>query len=125
MRAREFISEETHSKFRDDQLGPMTGMMRYDGLDNSNPYMMWRFLVAAAGQPKKDECDTPPSLSRGGPTGQKMVSMSYSKADAEILAATAKSLGEVGTLISSQESEEPTETNNKSPVTGFKGYKRK
>ena len=52
MRAREFVAEDAHSKFHDDQLGPMPGMKRYDGLDNSNPYAMWRFIVAVAGQPK-------------------------------------------------------------------------
>lgn len=124
MRAKEFVTEETHSKFRDDQLGPMPGMMRYDGLDNSNPYNMWRFIVAVAGQPKKDEFDATPPLDKHGPIGQKMSTMSYSKADAEILAATAKSLGEKGTVISSQESTEPVDTNKTSPVKGFKGYSR-
>lgn len=125
MRAFEFIVEDSHSKFHDDQLGPMPGMKRYDGLDNSNPYMMWRYLVAVAGQPKKDEFDATPALPKGGPTGQKMVSLSYTQADADILDATAKSLGEVGTEISSQESTEPKSTHKISPVKGFKGYKRR
>lgn len=124
MRAREFVTEESHSKFHDYQLGPMTGMMRYDGLDNSNPYMMWRYLVAVAGQPKKDEFDPTKPLEKGGPTGQKMVSLAYTKADAEILDATAKSLGEKGTEISSQESTEPLDTHKVSPVRAFKGYSR-
>ena len=121
MRAREFIVEDAHSKFRDDQLGPMTGMMRYDGLDNSNPYTMWRFIVAAAGQPTDKDGHT---LAKNGPIGQKMSTLAYSKVDAEILAATARAMGEKGTVISSQESTEPTDTHKTSPVKGFKGYPR-
>ena len=124
MRAREFISESSHSAFSKEQLGPMPGMMRYDGLDNSNPYAMWRFLVAAAGQPKTNEVDSTEPLSANGPIGQKMSSMAYSKADAEILAATAKAMGEKGTVISSQESTEPDTVYKTSPVKGFQGYPR-
>jgi hypothetical protein len=124
MRAREFVTEDSHSKFHDYQLGPMTGMKRYDGLDNSNPYAMWRFLVAVAGQPKKDEFDPVPALSKGGPIGQKMSTLAYTKADSEILDATSRAMGESGTEISSQESTEPTDTNKTSPLKGFKGYGR-
>jgi hypothetical protein len=124
MRAKEFVTEDSYSKFHDYQLGPMPGMQRYDGLDNSNPYNMWRFIVAVAGQPKKDEFDATPPLSKGGPIGQKMSTLAYSKADAAILDATARAMGEKGTEISSQESTEPTDTNKTSPVKGFKGYAR-
>lgn len=122
MRAQEFISEDSHSKFRNDQLGPMTGMMRYDGLDNSSPYKMWRFMVMAAGQPLDNENGY--AMSKDGPIGQKMSTLAYSKADADILAATAKALGEPGTVLSSQESTEPTDTHKTSPVKAFKGYAR-
>ena len=119
MKIKDIITEE-HSKFRPDQIGPMPGMRRYDNLDNSNPYHMWRFIVAAAGQP----ADQASSLAKEGPTGQKMVTLAYSKADAEILAATAKAMGEPSTEMSSQESTEPVTTNKVSPVKGFKGYPR-
>ena len=119
MRAKEFILE-AHSKFPEEQLGPMTGMKRYDKLDNSNPYQMWRFLVAVAGQP-----DATYPMSKESPTGQKMTSLAYSQADADILDATARSMGETGTEISDQASTEPTYTNKKSPVVAFKGYKRR
>jgi hypothetical protein len=124
MRAKEFVIEDAHSKFHDDQLGPMPGMKRYDGLDNSNPYAMWRFIVAVAGQPKKDEFDATDTLSKIGPIGQKMSTLAYSKADAEILDATARAMGEKGTTISSQESTEPVTTNKTSPIKGFAGYPR-
>lgn len=123
MRAQEFVTE-AQSKFHDDQLGPMPGMKRYDGLDNSNPYHMWRFMVAVAGQPKKDEFDATPPLPKDGPLGQKLTTLSYTQADAEILDAAARAQGEVGTEISTQESTEPTNTQKVSPIKGFKGYPR-
>jgi hypothetical protein len=122
MRANEFIAE-AHSTFPEEHSGPMTGMKRYDKLDNSNPYQMWRFLVAVAGQPLDKENGHP--MSKEGPTGQKMTTLAYSKADADILDATSRALGEPGTELSSQESTEPSFVNKKSPVSGFRGYKRK
>lgn len=113
----ETLNEE-HSTFSDDQLGPMTGMKRYDGLDNSNPYRMWRFMVAAAGHPGDSD------MSIEGPTGSKMVSLAYSQADQDILDATAARFGENGTVISDMASTEPSSTNTVSPVRGFKGYAR-
>ena len=77
MRANEFISEgkDAHEKFTDEQLGPMAGAERYDGLDNSNPYAMWRFIVAAAGQGGKD--NPHPPLAKLGPIGQKLSTLAY------------------------------------------------
>jgi hypothetical protein len=113
----ESLNEE-HSKFADEQLGPMTGMKRYDGLDNSNPYAMWRFIVAAAGHPGET------NMSTKGPTGSKMVSLAYTQADQDILDATARQMGETGTVISDMKSSEPESVNTVSPVRGFKGYTR-
>jgi hypothetical protein len=121
VRAKEFILE-VHEKFHDEQLGPLPGMKRYDGLDNSNPYAMWRFMVAAAGQGGDDSQEPFPAL---GPIGQKMSTLAYSKADQEILDKTAKVMGEVGTVISTSDSTEPTSIHKVSPVKGFVGYKRK
>jgi hypothetical protein len=122
MRAKDFISE-AHSKFPEEHSGPMTGIKRYDKLDNSNPYQMWRFLVAAAGQPLDDENGHP--MSKESPTGQKMATLAYSKADQAILDATSQAMGEPGTELSSMESTEPSFTNKTSPVKAFKGYKRR
>ena len=122
MRADEFITE-AHSKFPEEHSGPMTGMKRYDKLDNSNPYMMWRFLVAAAGQPLDKEHGH--TMSKESPTGQKMTSLAYSKADQAILDATSQAMGEPGTEMSSMDSTEPGYVNKSSPVKAFKGYKRK
>lgn len=122
----ETVSEsKNHSTFRDEQLGPMPGMRRYDGLDNSNPYNMWRFIVAAAtAGAHEDDGISVPKMDPAGPIGQKMSTLAYSKADQEILDATSKMMGEPGKSISSVESTEPEGTNKTSPVRGFKGYPR-
>lgn len=114
----ETLTEE-HSKFPEEHSGPMTGITRYDGLDNSNPYKMWRFMVAAAGHP-----DAEYPMSSDSPTGQKMTSLAYTKADQEILDATSRAMGEVGTPLSDMASTEPSFINTQSPVAGFKGYTR-
>jgi len=122
MRAKEFIAE-AHEKFSDEQLMPMAGAERYDGLDNSNPYAMWRFIVAAAGCGGKD--NPHPPLAKLGPIGQKLSTLAYSQGDADILNATAKAMGEKSTPISTIKSEEPSTVHKTSPVKGFAGYKRK
>ncbi len=88
-----------------------------NALDNSNPYMMWRFLVAAAGEPEF-------KMDKQGPTGQKFVTVAYSDADAEIINATAKTLGVKGTHIGTRSSTEGPGTGITSPVKAFKGYPR-
>jgi hypothetical protein len=111
---------ESHSKWPEEQSKPMKGMMRYDGLDNSNPYHMWRFLVAVAGHPDPNSHN----LSVESPVGNKMASIAYTDVDAEILKAGAASMGEVGTPISTLDSEEPSFTQTTSPIVAFKGYPR-
>jgi hypothetical protein len=114
----ETLTEE-HSKFPEEHIGPMTGISRYDGLDNSNPYKMWRFMVAAAGHP-----DAEYPMSHDGPTGQKMVSLAYTDADKKILDSTAAAMGQPGTPLSDMKSTEPDFVHKVSPVRGFKGYTR-
>ena len=84
---------------------------------------MWRFMVAAAGQPLDKENGH--VMSPESPTGQKMATLAYTKADQAILDATSAALGEPGTELSSMESTEPSFVNKRSPVAGFKGYPRK
>jgi len=117
MRAREFITEGFEEKLSQSAIEAIPGMERFNALDNSNPYMMWRFIVAAAGEP-----DFP--MDRSGPTGQKFVTVAYSKADKEIIDATAKTMGVTGTQISTAASEEQPGTGITSPIKGFKGYPR-
>lgn len=110
---------EEHSKFPEEHSKPMTGIKRYDGLDNSNPYNMWRFMVAAAGHPDPEH-----HMAHESPTGQKMTTLAYTKADQEILDSTSRAMGEYGTELSNMASTEPDFVNKTSPVAGFKGYPR-
>jgi len=116
MRAQEFITE-ANEKLTPDERTAIPDMEKFNALNNSNPYMMWRFLVAAAGEPEF-------KMDKQGPTGQKFVTVAYSDADAEIINATAKTLGVKGTHISTRNSTEGPGTGIASPVKAFKGYPR-
>ena len=123
MRANEFIVEGPSKKVTKEKLNPSTssalpGAERWDQLDNSSPYHAYRFGVALAGNP-----DFPMNLE--GPSGQKTVTIAYSQGDADILNATAKNLGFSSNQLTPSGSTEPEDTHKTSPVTGFKGYKRK
>jgi len=118
MRAQEFITETAASeKITPDERTTIPDMEKFNALDNSNPYMMWRFMVAAAGEPEF-------GMAKESPTNQKFVTVAYTKADAEIINATAKTLGLKGTRVSTRSSTEGPGTGIVSPVKGFKGYPR-
>jgi hypothetical protein len=119
MRAKEFVVEG--EKFHQDHLSAIPGMQMLPGLDNSNPYHMWRFIVASGALDGKGNGN---KLELDGPIGQKLNTVTYSKEDGDIVKATAKSLGLKVDEVSSQASDEPNDTNKTSPIKGFKGYKR-
>jgi hypothetical protein len=119
MRAREFVVEG--EKFHQDHLAAIPGMQMLPQLDNSNPYHMWRFIVAAGALDGKGNGY---KLPLDGPIGQKLNTVTYSKEDGDIIKATAKALGLKSNTVSDQASREPEGTNKTSPVKGFKGYKR-
>lgn len=117
MRAREFIVEMKNEKLTPDERTAIPDMEKFNSLDNSNPYMMWRFLVAAAGEPEF-------GMAKEGPTNQKFVTVAYTPADAEIIKATAKAMGVKGTRISTRSSTEGPGAGIVSPIKAFKGYTR-
>jgi hypothetical protein len=121
MRANEFIVESM-KEFSPEQLAAIPGMQKIPSLDNSNPYHMWRFIVAAGALDGKGNGY---KLDLEGPLGQKLNTMTYTKEDGEIINATAKALGLKVEQVSSQESSEPDFIHKQSPVQGFKGYKRR
>ena len=109
MRANEFIKE---GKLAKSSRAAAPKLRRHDSLDNSSPYSPWRFGVALAGMP-----DYP--MDREGPTGQKLVTMSYSKADEEIVAATEKAMGATGVDVTSSGSHETDTVGTVSPVANW------
>jgi hypothetical protein len=122
MRAREFIAENASSEtFSVAQRDVIPDMEKFNSLDNSNPYDMWRFVVAAAGEPYDNESFR---MKKYGPTGQKFITVAYTQADADIINATAKTLGVKGTQVTTKNSDEPPDTGITSPLKGFKGYPR-
>jgi len=117
MRAREFIIED--NRFRKDQLSAIPGMQKLPNLDNSNPYHMWRFIVATGALDGKGNGF---KLELDGPIGQKLNTVTYSKEDGDIIKATAKALGIKVSTVSDQASHESDDTHKISPVKGFGGY---
>jgi hypothetical protein len=88
------------------------GAQRWDALDNSSPYHSYRFGVALAGMP-----DYPMNLE--GPSGQKMVTVSYSEADEDIIKATGRHLGFQGVVMTPRTSKELSDTEAVSPVSNW------
>lgn len=111
MRAHEFIKESS-SKLRKSVRAEIPRMRKHNGLDNSGPYDPWRFSIALAGMP-----DYP--MPHDGPVGQKLVTVSYSKADQEIIDATEKLMGASGEDITTPGSQESDTVNKKSPVANW------
>jgi hypothetical protein len=122
MRAREFVVESASQEtFSVAQRDVIPDMEKFNALDNSNPYDMWRFIVAAAGEPYDGESFR---MKKYGPTGQKFVTVAYTQADADIINATAKTLGVKGKQVTTKNSDEPPDTGIVSPLKGFTGYPR-
>jgi hypothetical protein len=109
MKIRDLLDE---SKLRKGAQAVIPGMRKHDGLDNSSPYAPWRFSVAMAGAPDY-------MMDQEGPTGQKLVTMAYSKADSDIIAATEKHFGAKGTEVTPTGSQETDTTGTQSPVADW------
>jgi len=93
-------------------IDAVPGAQRWDALDNSSPYHAYRFGVALAGMP-----DYPMNLE--GPSGQKMVTLSYSEVDDDIIRATGRHLGFQGIVMTPRNSQELSDTDTVSPVSNW------
>jgi hypothetical protein len=120
MRANEFINEARDSagskELNNDQMSSLPGLHYWPELDNSSGYIAYRFGVAMAGMP-----DTPMNIA--GPTGLKMVTIGYSKADKEIIDATAKYMKTSSQRLTPDGSTEAPDTNKVSPVSNWRKFK--
>lgn len=133
MRAKEFISETKFGNASDRPADPnmlpkshvsaIKGAISMPDISQTkqggSPYLQWRFGIAMAGAP---DYPTPPT---GAFAGDPLLA-TYSDADLEIINSAAKSVG-AGEVkkITDNRSTEPEYVNKSSPVSGFKGYKRK
>jgi hypothetical protein len=133
MRAIEFISEAKYgnaadipassSKLPNSHFSAIKGAVSMPDISmtkqGGSPYMQWRFGIAMAGAPDY------PTEPAGAFAGDPLLA-TYSDADLEIINSAAKMVG-AGAVnkITDNRSTEQEDTHKKSPVMGFKGYKRK
>ena len=104
------------SKLRNSAKTSVPGMRKHTGLDNSSPYAPWRFGIALAGSPDFE-------MDKIGPTGQSMVTVAYTEADAEIIKAAEKFMGASGVNVTTAGSNETEKVNKVSPVAKIKRNK--
>ena len=118
MKVNEIIVEAEESKFSKDSFASLPGAQKWDALDNSNPYLSYRFGVAVAGCP---DIGTPIK----GPVGEKMLTIAYSDGEKEILKKAGKMFGISPTKITSPGSREMNDTYTQSPMQPKGPVKRK
>ena len=109
MRIKEIIESRGHSKLPKNARYGIPGERIWPELDNSNPYNIYRMLIAMAGSPDSD-------MQLNGPTGQKMVTLGYTTADEEIAISAGNKLGFKSKQITTSKSEEMPQVNKTSPV---------
>jgi hypothetical protein len=130
MRAREFISEGRTGSIAPDVGRALPGAFKIPKLQNTDPYHQYRFGVAIAGakgaaQRARDGVepfDGPDSV-----FGENEIIISYDPHVVDYIHDALKTMGmspgdavQIGTMAS----EEATDVDTRSPVTGFKGYPR-
>jgi hypothetical protein len=124
MRAREFVVE-TQTQLHKDHHGPMPGIYNFrdDGQDRT--YNLNRVMMAAA---MADGKSTGPIKGAHSASWNDKYNTAHPYTEEEhnmLKAAFATVPSNTHHMVSDHKSTEPTGTNISSPVTGFKGYKRK
>jgi hypothetical protein len=122
MRASEFVSEAKDyagaKGLSHQAVTTIPNAFLYPELDNSSGYKAYRFGVALAGMPDID-------MPKEGPTGLKMVTISYTPAEEEILQKTAKYFGTPRVRLTPEGSDEPSYVYQVSPVPHNSGKRKK
>jgi hypothetical protein len=122
MRAREFVKEAADYSGKkgmsQQALTTIPNAFLYPELDNSSGYKAYRFGVALAGMPDHE-------MPKEGPTGLKMVTISYTPAEEEILQKTSEYFNTPRVRLTPDGSDEPNYVNQKSPIPHNSGAKRK
>lgn len=127
MRAREFINESSTLALLPDQAGALPATYAIPELPNQDPYLQYRFSVAIAGAKgaKQREKDGVPKDAARTAWGENEIVVSYGHDASEYIDDALKIMGKSGKkLISTPTSVETTDVDKKSPINGFKGYKR-
>ena len=130
MRAREFVKESRTGTITHDVGLALPGAFKIPALKNQDPYLQYRFGVAIAGakgaeQRKKD--GVPPFDGKESEFGENEIVVSYDPHVVDYIHDALRAMGmppsdavQIGTMAS----EEATDVDTRSPVTGFKGYPR-
>ena len=106
MKINEVIVE---SSLRQGAIDAIPNMRIHPELDNSSPYLAYRYGVAMAGAPNQ-------TMDQLGPVGQKMVTIGYTEADDAIVLATDKIMGTTSRQITTDKSSEMAWINKDSPT---------
>lgn len=124
MRAREFITEQL-GQLDPGQKSPMSNTYVIPGLTSQDPYKTYRFGMALARARAGDVPEDLPEFAEEGAFGEYAVISTLENED-ELLDRALKLAGIKGgkKLIGSKKSEEPENTNDKSPIKAFRGYPR-
>ena len=124
MRAKEFITEQTG--LPDRVTKPMPATWIIPELQNQNAYLQYRFAVALAGAKAVRNGDIP-RMNKDSVWGENQLVSGYM--NPEVGDDIDFALGEMGlkgkVLVTSNESEETSDTGTKSTLQPFKGYARK
>lgn len=127
MRASEFIIENVgdtsgsayggnvkkSSAFSKNQKSAIPGATRYPNTP-SHYYNMYRFGVHMAGSPDNEH-----EFSPYGPSGNEMITLAYSKTDADIIKNSADAMGFSSAEMTDHGSKEPKDTHITSPVSNW------
>lgn len=133
MRAREFIAEDTSfvkGSIQSDVARSLPSTYIIPALQNQNAYMQYRFSVALAGARGKEERrkEGDPEFEPTSSWGENEIVISDAPDIGKFIDIALKDMGLPSSdkrLVSTKTSDEPPGTITKSPVTAFKGYKRK
>jgi len=103
-------------KMNDNFKSSIKGMHTYPG--NHTYYDMYRFGVSMAGSPDDHNEYDPAS-----PVANQLVTLSYSDADQKIIDKSKKKMGFTSKKLTPNDSKEPSDTSNTSPVANKKRNK--
>ena len=130
MRAKEFVTEGRTGTITTDVGRALPGAFKIPALKNQDPYLQYRFGVAIAGakgaeQRKQD--GVPPFDGKESEFGENEIVVSYDPHVIDYIHDALRAMGmppsdaiQIGTMAS----EEATDVDTRSPVTGFQGYPR-
>ena len=131
MRAREFIAEGRTGSIAPAVGRALPGAFKIPALKNQDPYLQYRFGVAIAGAKgaKQRAQDGVPAFDgKESAFGENEIVVSYDPHVVDYIHDALRAMGmppsdavQIGTM----KSEEMPDVDKRSPVTGFKGYKRK